>query len=103
MTAKIHLIERENNIWLINKEHAEWESGWWVVAPNTAEQLIGGHIYFHKTQAKPSFFGGTIISYRIEAEGEWSGRVVFKFCAGPEFKDVKAGSTGWGMEKKVVL
>ncbi len=88
---------------MLSKEKAEWESGWWSVAPTTAEKLVGGHIYFHKAKAKPSFFGGVILSYRVETEGEWPGRIIFKFRSGQEFKAIKAGTTGWGMEKKIVL
>jgi hypothetical protein len=101
MTSSIHLIENLGNMRMLNKEAAEWESGWWSVAPETAEKLIGGHIYFHKKQVEPSFFGGVILSYRIETEGEWAGRILFKFRTGLEFKNIKAGTSGWSMEKKI--
>ena len=102
MTPTIHLIEDLGNMKMLNKANFEWESGWWAVAPETAEKLIGGHIYFHKKQAEPSFFGGLILGYRIETTGEWVGRVIFRFKTGLEFKGIKAGSSGWGMEKKIV-
>lgn len=102
MTSTIHLIEDLGNMKMINKENAEWESGWWSVTPETASKLIGGHIYFHKRQAEPSFFGGLILDYRIETTGEWVGRIIFTFKTGLEFKGVKAGSNGWAMEKKFV-
>ena len=103
MPTRIHLIEHLGHMKVIDKEKAEWESGWWAVAPDTAAKLVGGHIYFHKAQAKLSFFGGVILSYRIETQGEWPGRIIFKFRTGQEFKGVGAGITGWGMEKKIVL
>lgn len=102
MHPRIHLIENLGNMKILNKENLEWESGWWSVTHETAERLVGGHIYFHKKQAEPSFFGGLILSYRIETAGEWVGRVIFQFKTGLEFKGVKAGSSGWGMEKKIV-
>lgn len=102
MTSTIHLIEDLGNMKMLNKANSEWESGWWAVAPETAEKLIGGNIYFHKKQAEPSFFGGLILGYRIETTGEWAGRVIFQFKTGLEFKGIKAGSSGWGMEKKIV-
>jgi hypothetical protein len=102
MPKNIHLIERLDHMTMLNKEKAEWESGWWAVTPSKAEELVGGHIYFHKQQAKPSFFGGLILGFRVETEGEWSGRIVFTFRAGQEFKGIRAGTGGWSMEKKIV-
>ncbi len=102
MMPTIHLIEDLGNMKMLNKLRSEWESGWWAVSPETAEKLIGGHIYFHKKQVEPSFFGGLILGYGVETTGEWIGRVIFLFKTGLEFKGVKAGSSGWGMEKKIV-
>lgn len=98
----IHFIEDLGNMKMLNKANSEWESGWWAVNPETAEKLVGGNIYFHKKQAEPSFFGGVITAYRIETTGEWVGRIIFQFKTGLEFKGIKAGSSGWGMEKKIV-
>ena len=44
-----------------------------------------------------------ITEFRVETQGDWPGRILFKFVAGQEFKGVKAGRDGWSMEKKVVL
>lgn len=98
----IHLIEDLGNMKMLNKANFEWESGWWAVNPETAEKLVGGNIYFHKKQAELSFFCGVITGYRIETTGEWVGRIIFQFKTGLEFKGVKAGRSGWGMEKKIV-
>jgi hypothetical protein len=87
----------------LDKASALWESGWWAIAPETAQKLVGGHIYFHKAQDKPSFFGGRITAARVETEGNWPGRIVFTFVTGLEFKGVRAGSSGWGMEKKLIF
>lgn len=103
MPGDIHFIERLGNMKRIDKELAIWESGWWAVTPETADKLIGGRIFFHKAQDKPSFFGGKLTSYRIENEGELSGRILFTFIFSPEFRGVRTGREGWGMEKKVVL
>jgi hypothetical protein len=102
--AEIHLIERVTNVKITNKEKNEWDSYAWVIAPDTAEKLVGGEIYLHKAQDKPSHFGGKILSYRIlgpEFSSD-SGRIVFNFKAGLEYKDVKTDKEGWGMEKKIV-
>ena len=103
MSGDIHLIERMAHMTCLDRASATWESGWWAVSTDTAAKLVGGRIFFHKAQDKPSFFGGRITKYRVETEGEWPGRIVFTFAAGQEFKAVKAGRDGWGMEKKVVF
>ena len=102
MSSDIHLIERMGHMRCLDKANAIWESGWWAVSHETASNLVGGRIFFHKAQAKPSFFGGRITSVRIETEGQWSGRAVFTFVTGYEFKGIRAGNQGWGMEKKIV-
>jgi len=102
--SKIHLIERITNVKLLSKEKNEWSSHCWVLSEETAQKLVGGEIYLHKGQDKPSHFGGRILSYEVlpESAGEDAGRIAFNFQAGLEFKDVRAGKDGWGMEKKIV-
>lgn len=102
MAGDIHFIERMKNMIQLDKKAALWESGWWAVSPDTASRLVGGRIFFHAAQADPSYFGGRITGFRVETEGKWPGRIVFKFIATPEFKGVKAGREGWGMEKKII-
>jgi len=104
MAARIHFIERLGNMKKLSPDGTLWESGWWVVSEETAEKLKGGEIYFHKNQGKPSFFGGVIQSYRVETEGELKGRLLFTFrTEADKYRDVMAGTDGWGMEKKIVL
>lgn len=103
MPGDIHLIERMGHMKCLDKPSALWESRWWAVSTETAERLVGGRIFFHKAQDKPSFFGGNITGYSVETEGQWTGRVIFTFVTGLEFKGVKAGNTGWGMEKKIMF
>lgn len=101
---KIHLIERVTAVKLLSKERNEWSSFSWVVSEDTAKKLIGGEIYLHKAQNAPSHFGGKILSYEVLGSeyGSDAGRVVFNFNASLEYKNVKAGKDGWGMEKKIV-
>jgi hypothetical protein len=104
---KIHLIERIANLKITNKANNKWDSYCWAIAEDTAAKLVGGQIYLHRAQDKPSHFGGTILSYRVlpeDAIGEHEvpGRIVFNFKATLDCKDVKAGKDGWGMEKKIV-
>ena len=100
----IHLIERLGNMERIDKEKNEWESGKWAVSEETAQKLVGGYLYLHHGQDKPSHFGGKILSFRVlpETEGALAGRIVFRFLPSIEFKNVKAGQEGWGNEKKLV-
>ena len=101
---KIHLIERITNVKLLSKERNEWASHCWAVTEDAAKKLVGGEIYLHKAQDKPSHFGGQVLSYEVlpESAGENAGRIVFNFKAGIEFKDVRADKDGWAMEKKFV-
>jgi len=97
---KIHLIEKLNYIKFLN-DH-EWESGWWAIPEQTAKALIGGLIFFHEEQKKPSHFGGKILDYRIETDGEYEGRILFRFESLQECKNVKTSSDGWSFEKKII-
>jgi len=45
------------------------ESGWWKLKGDKAQELVGSEIYFHKKRLEPSFYGGTIVGYRVEQEG----------------------------------
>ncbi len=103
MTARIHLIERQGRLTPVQPGSQEYESGFWKVAEKTAQKLVGGEILFHKAQAKPAFFGGVIQSYRVQPDGKWQGKIIFRFIADPALRGTLAGQGGWGMEKKIVL
>lgn len=99
----IHFVERLNNLKKLPDQSGDWESGYWVVAEQTAAKLVGGDIYLHPGQQEPSRFGGTIVSYRVhKSEDDLNGRVVFRFTPTMGHKGVKAGADGWGNEKKIV-
>ena len=99
---KIHLIENQNRMNRISYEEQIWESGYWTVPLETAEELLGGDIYLHSKKATPSKFGGVIKSYRVEEDAEFKGKIVFTFLADIEHKNVSTPKTGWGMEKKII-
>ena len=99
----IHFVERLGNYRCVDKSANEWESGYWVVAVDTAQRLIGGQIYLHDGQDTPSRFGGDILSYRVQQDGEFEGRLVFRFRPTAQCKGIMAGRGGWGNEKKVVM
>lgn len=102
--ASIHFIERMQNMHSIDKSNNIWESGNWVIAVPTAQELVGGNIYFHSAQDGPSYFGGEIIGFRVIPEDakDNPGRIIFSFKPSIEHKNVRAGADGWGMEKKIV-
>lgn len=101
-TPRIHFVERVNEVKKL--EGGEWESGFWVVAPATAQRLVGGDLYLHSAQSKESHFGGVILSWRTEQERpDAIGRIVFRFKATMAHKGVLAGKDGWGQEMKLVL
>ena len=101
MGISVHFIERMGHVQCLDKSKQLYESGWWAVSEQTAQELIGGRLHLHKAQDKPSFFGGTILSYRVETEGDWPGRVLFTFIADLAGKGVRTGKDGWGMERKI--
>ena len=51
----IHLIENDGRIRPIDVSADLYESGFWVVGDDLAEELKGGDIYFHNAQAAPSY------------------------------------------------
>ena len=101
----LHVIETgkfPENLRCVDKENSEWESGFWAIVPDTAQRLVGGTIYLHSAQDKPSHFGGEILSFRIVSTGLHAGRAVFGFRATSDARDVRAGRDNWAQEKKFV-
>ena len=101
MAISVHFIERMGHVVCLDKSKHLYESGWWAMSESAAQELVGGRLYLHKAQDKPSFFGGTILSYRVETQGDWPGRILFSFTADLAGKGVRAGRDGWGMERKI--
>lgn len=101
MTA-IHFIERSDNVRKTNRLKNEWESGFWDVTEETAQKLVGGMLYLHRSRHQPSHFGGRILSYRIEQAGASAGCVVFTVRATADCKDVKTESKGWAKDHKIL-
>jgi hypothetical protein len=100
MTA-VHFLERSDNVRKTDPRKNEWESGFWDVAQEHAQKLVGATLYLHRTKHQPSHFGGRILSYRIE-EGASIPRVIFTVRAAADCKDVKAGPRGWAKDCKIV-
>jgi hypothetical protein len=98
----IHLIEKHGFIRPLPSSDGESESGYWHLAQDTADALVGGEIYFHKKQSEPSFYGGHILGFSAPTEGAYTGRIVFRFRFDRVCKEVSAGRGGWSMEMKIV-
>jgi hypothetical protein len=96
----IHLIEQLNNF--VKLQDNSWESGWWQLEESKAQKLIGGEIYFHKKQQEPSFYGGTIMGYRIEQDGQYQGKIVFKLQHKQSCRNVRTDKNGWSKKMKII-
>lgn len=96
----IHLIEHMNNFSKL--EDNVWESGWWKLDESKAQKLIGGEIYFHKKRQEPSFYGGTILGYRVAQDGEYQGRIIFKLQHNQSCRNVRTSGSGWSKDVKII-
>jgi hypothetical protein len=96
----IHLIEKMNNF--IKLQDNTWEIGWWQLEESKAQKLVGGEVYFHKKQQEPSFYGGIIIGYRIEPDGQYQGKTVFTFNHKQSCRNVKTDKYGWSKKLKII-
>jgi hypothetical protein len=97
---KIHIIEPVNKF--IKLHDNVWESGYWKLDEDRANKLVGGAIYFHRKRMEPSFYGGTVLGYRVEQEGQDSGKIVFKLQYKKECRDVRTDQSGWSNKMKIV-
>ncbi len=100
----IHLIQKDAKLAPspVEKGSNIYESGYWSLTPGRAKEAIGAEIYFHESQASPSFFGGIIKDCRIKDDEPWKDRIIFKLEANREFKNVETDRSGWAMEMKMV-
>ena len=70
--------------------------------PDEAKKLVGGHIYFHRKKSEPSFYGGSIRSFRIKQDDPHRGSIIFEFEYLEACRGIKADKCGWSLEKKIV-
>jgi hypothetical protein len=101
MTA-VYLIERSDNVRKTDRSKNEWESGFWDITEESARKLVGAKLYLHRSKNKPSHFGGTILSYRIEPASPSGTGVVFTVRADAAYKDVKTEPKGWAKDHKIL-
>ncbi len=96
----IHIVEHVNNF--VKLHDNVWESGWWQLDESKAQKLVGGEIYFHKKRQEPSFYGGTVLGYRVEQEGQYQGRIIFKLQYRHTCRNVRTDKSGWSKEMKII-
>ena len=96
----IHLVEPLNH--LVKLQDDIWESGWWRLDEDKAKKLVGGEIYFHKKRQEASFYGGTILGYRVNQDGEYQGKIIFKFQHSQSCRNVRTDRSGWNKNVKVM-
>ncbi len=76
-----------------------FSSGDWYISESRATSLIGGMIYFHRAQNRPSFIGGTVIKVEKSIVPD---RFVFFFRSKLEGRDIRTPSEGWAMTMKFI-
>jgi hypothetical protein len=76
-----------------------FSSGDWFLSEARATSLIGGKIFFHRTQKKPSFFGGIVTKVERSPAPD---RFVFYFTYDPQCRGVSTSNDGWAMTMKYV-
>lgn len=89
----LHLIEKMDLFQPLEK--GQIASGYWDLSEQEAAAWVGHRIYFHRTQAEPSYKGGRIIGYERATEGEYSGRIVFKVQVDETCVGVTTSTLGW--------
>ncbi len=101
-TKRIHLIEKSHNYRLTKIADKIWESGTWNVPESVAKKLLEGSLLLHEKPKAPSFFGGIILNYRVQAEGRQKGMVTFTFEYDAGHRSVIAEPGGWSKDMKIV-
>ena len=104
--AAIHVIQRKDPTLPrptpLGRASVTYRSGNWLIAEQRALSLINGIIYFHRSQAAPSFFGGKITAVQKLEDEDDAGRVVFTFVADQACKNVRTPRDGWSQEMKII-
>jgi len=86
----------------VEGEDGVWTSGFWTISEETARLLIDGQIFFHEHQGDKSYFGGTILDVERVTEGDYQGKIVFKFKFSAACRGMKTTKGGLSQEMKIV-
>lgn len=104
LATSIHVLEKSAEDEILRRVDGtvdEWETGYWIIGDSTAKALIGGMVYVHRGQYKPSHAGGKIVDI-YHATGTDLKRRVIRFKDLPTAKNVLTEKQGWGNERKVI-
>jgi hypothetical protein len=103
MTA-IHIVDQIDSLRKLrgSKIVHEWESGPCVISADVAEKLIGVDLYIHERPSQSSLFGGKITGFRIDNVASVDVKIIFRFQATNEHRDVKTSRGGWANNNKIV-
>lgn len=101
--SNINLICREGDgIKAVDASLHQFESSAWKITKETAQSLIGGKIFIHSAQDKPSYFGGDITGWKETPHDP--GRITILFTAKFDSKNCYArnqSDKNWGMELRI--
>jgi hypothetical protein len=81
-------------------EGTTYLSGYWNIDAYTAQQLVGGMVYFHEAKKQPSYFGGQVSSWRVAEEEDHPdhiGDIILTFEATTDGKNAKWSGRDHGM------
>jgi hypothetical protein len=96
----IHLVQPLNNF--VKLQDNLWESGSWDLDESQVKKLVGGEIYFHKKRGEPSFYGGEIVGYRVNQDGEYQGKIVLQLQHRLSCRNVRTDKSGWKKNAKII-
>jgi len=102
-SKRIHLIEKDHKNRLTMIADKIWETGHWNIPESMAKQLLEGSLLLHEKSKLPSFFGGIILNYRLQAEGRMKGQVTFIFEYDAGHRGIVAEAGGWNKDMKIVV
>ncbi len=102
--AQIHLVNYQHDIRPLDLKTRRFESCCWVIGDDARQALSnGGRVFFHETQASPSYFGGTIVGFRETPSEEGKPRRwAVEFLSEEQARNVLAGPSNWKRESKYV-
>lgn len=78
------------------------QTGYWTIARDKADDLVGKSVYLHKSQKGPSWEGGIVRSVRTEPYNG-KDRVVFNYLPKEEKKGITAPKINWGYRAEKLI
>ena len=93
---RIHLIEKRWEVKSNGDDPSIKESGFWkFIDEATAQQLVGGKIYFHLKKDERSHASGRIVGYRYAMGNERDNSIIFLFKEDEPYERIKVETQSW--------